>query len=151
MEKRIVKELPAAIRRRYNAVNGLRTATMFIGWAITAIVLVLTAIDGTFSPLAAVCYGGIIHGWVHAGYLFRGAFEKTGLVLGLIFSAFIFIGAAFFGGVFLVIDTVRFIMKKPLIYNNEDKYFLDANDLVSALVSEGRVPNIYDVSDQDDE
>ena len=150
MEKRVLKDLPKSIRRRYNAVNGLRTVTMFIGWAITAIVAVLTAIDGDFTVIGAVCFGGVIHGWIHAGFLFKDAFAKTGLVLGFIVSAFIFIGASLIGGVFLVIDTVRFIQKKPLIYNNEDKYFLDSETLVSALVSEGKAVHIYDVPDDDE-
>lgn len=66
-----------------------------------------------------------LHGIVHAELLFKGAIEKTGLVIGLFICLFILTFAGIFSGLFVIIDFVLFLLKKPLIYPFEKRRFED--------------------------
>lgn len=149
MKKTEVKNLPKSIRKKYNLTNGVRTVTLFLGWIIAAVLFIYSLGSGHkgfanifFAPLFG---GGFIHGLFHAEFVFKNAFKKLGLVIGFFLSGLIFTIAAYSGFIFIIIDTVLFILKKPLIYPFEDKHFLVVEDIAELIRQEGGVAYEYDL------
>lgn len=146
MKKSELKKLPVSIRRKYSLTNGVRTVTLFIGWLLSAVLFIYALTTGEqgaanilFAPLFG---GGFIHGIFHAEFLYKKAFKGLGLIVGFFVSVFIFMLAAYSGFIFLIIDTILFIKKKPLIYSFEDKHFLTVENIAELL--EGSDYEIYE-------
>lgn len=160
MKKSEIENLPKSIRRKYKLTNGVRTVTMFIGWIITVALFIYVLKSGEqglqnilFAPIFG---GGFIHGIFHAEFLFKKAFKKLGVIIGFFVSGVIFIISAYAGFIFLIVDTVLFIIKKPLIYPFEDKYFLTIENLAELIANEDCEVYEYDLpedfdDDDDDE
>ena len=81
--------------------------------------------------MIGVMFGGIFPGLVHLGFLFKKIKLDTAILLILLIGVFILMVYAiilavimYTGWIFLIIDTILFIMKKPLIYRWEDKRVL---------------------------
>lgn len=152
MKKSDVQNLPKSIRRSYNITNGVRTATMFIGWVLTVVLFIYSLTSGqkgfaniVFAPIFGA---GFIHGAFHAEFLYKKAFNKLGLIIGFFASVFIFMIAAYAGFIFLIVDTVLFILKKPLIYPFEDKNFLIVKDLDKLIAEAGGEVYEYDIPEE---
>lgn len=152
MKKSDVQNLPKSIRRSYNLTNGVRTATMMLGWVLTVVLFIYALKTGpmTFSNIvfAPIFGAGFIHGAFHAEFLYKKAFNKLGLIIGFFASMLIFMIAAYAGFIFLITDTVLFILKKPLIYPFEDKNFLLVKDLSKLIAEEGGVAYEYDIPEE---
>lgn len=146
-------KLPRAIRRSYKITNGVRTAALFIAWLIAVILLVFSVVNGDVSlnglVFGPICIGGLVTGLVHGGFAYKKAFANFGIVIGLVLSAFAYIGFSLAGGIFLVVDTILFIQKKPLIYGFEDKNFISLENIMrNANVDEY---SLYNVGLNDDD
>lgn len=152
MKKSTVNSLPKSIRRSYNLTNGVRTVTMFIGWILSVIIFIYAVTHGEkgFSNIvfAPVFGGGFIHGVVHAEFLFKKAFKVLGIIIGFFASCLIFLVSAYAGFIFLIVDTMLFILKKPLIYPFEDKNFLVVEDLAKLIAEEGGIAYEYDIPEE---
>lgn len=149
MKKSDLQKLPKSIRKKYKLTNGVRTVTLFIGWILSAVLFVYAITSGekgfsniVFAPLFG---GGFIHGIFHAEFLFKKAFKKLGLVIGLAAFGLIFTVSAYTGFIFLIIDTVLFIRKAPLIYPFEDKKFRVVENLAELIAEEGGTAYVYDL------
>ena len=160
MKKFEIENLPKSIRRKYKLTNGVRTVTMFIGWILTVALFIYVLKSGEqglqnilFAPIFG---GGFIHGIFHAEFLFKKAFKKLGVIIGFFVSGVIFIISAYAGFIFLIVDTVLFIIKKPLIYPFEDKYFLTIENLAELIANEDcevyeyDIPEDFDYDDDDE-
>lgn len=152
MKKSDVQNLPKSIRRSYNLTNGVRTATMMLGWVLTVMLFIYALKSGQkgFSNIvfAPVFGAGFIHGAFHAEFLYKKMFKTLGLIIGFFASVFIFMIAAYAGFIFLIVDTVLFVLKKPLIYPFEDKNFLVVEDLAKLIAEEGGVAYEYDIPEE---
>lgn len=149
MKKSELNALPKSIRKKYNLTNGVRTVTLFLGWMIALLLFIYSLGSGQkgfanifFAPIFG---GGFIHGLFHAEFVFKNAFKKLGIFIGFFISGVIFTIAAYSGFIFIIIDTVLFIKKKPLIYPFEDKHFLVVEDLAELIRQEGGVAYEYDL------
>lgn len=155
MKKSEIENLPKSIRRKYKLTNGVRTVTMFIGWILTVALFIYVLKSGEqglqnilFAPIFG---GGFIHGIFHAEFLFKKAFKKLGIIIGFFVSGVIFIISAYAGLIFLIVDTVLFIIKKPLIYPFEDKYFLTIENLAELIANEDCEVYEYDIPEDFDD
>lgn len=124
---------------------------LFAGWIFGAVLTVISLvlmisgaassggitgfgdiIVGIFSAvMIGIMFGGIFPGLVHLGFLFKKIKLDTAILLILLIGIFILMVYAvilaivmYTGWIFLIIDTILFIMKKPLIYRWEDKRVL---------------------------
>lgn len=128
-------------REMYDKRNRVNKSVLFVGWGITAIFFVIFFIKGisTGEPLEGISVGmalgaiiaGLLSGIAHLGFIFKKiGFGNTILLwiaLGifiLMLYAFILMVIWYAGIVCFVVDTILFIMKKPLIYRWEDKRIL---------------------------
>lgn len=155
MKKFEIENLPKSIRRKYKLTNGVRTVTMFIGWILTVALFIYVLKSGEqglqnilFAPIFG---GGFIHGIFHAEFMFKKAFKKLGIIIGFFVSGVIFIISAYAGFIFLIVDTVLFIIKKPLIYPFEDKYFLTIENLAELIANEDCEVYEYDIPEDFDD
>ena len=149
MKKSELNNLPKSIRKKYNLTNGVRTVTMIIGWILSVILFIYALGSGQkgaanilFAPIFG---GGFIHGIFHAEFLFKTAFKKLGLIVGFFVSCLIFMISAYAGFIFLIADTVLFILKKPLIYPFEDKHFLTVEDIRELIEDDNCEIYEYDI------
>lgn len=124
------EDMPPSAQKAYDSTNSTRKLTMFVG-GIGFIVAVLALLFGSvfdaqkgaavMLPAAMIT---MIPGFVHAHLHFR-KFLSSGLI-GLIIW---FIAVMFIGGygcvIFLAMDIVRYIRKKPLISKSEHHFFLE--------------------------
>ena len=149
MKRSDLNALPKSIRKKYDLTNGVRTVTLFLGWIIALLLFIYSLGSGQkgaanilFAPLFG---GGFIHGLFHAEFVFKNAFKNLGLFIGFFLSGLIFTIAAYSGFIFIIIDTILFILKKPLIYPFEDKHFLTVDNLAELIRQEGGVAYEYDL------
>lgn len=149
MKKSDLKNLPSSIRKSYKLTNGVRTVTMFIGWVLCVILFIYSLTSGQkgFSNIifAPIFGGGFIHGICHAEFLFKKAFKKFGLIIGFFLSVLIFMISAYSGFIFLIIDTILFLLKAPLIYPFEDKNFLVIENINDLIAKEGGIAYEYEL------
>ena len=155
MKKFEIENLPKSIRRKYKLTNGVRTVTMFIGWILTVALFIYVLKSGEqglqnilFAPIFG---GGFIHGIFHAEFMFKKAFKKLGIIIGFFVSGVIFIISAYAGFIFLIVDTVLFIIKKPLIYPFGDKYFLTIENVAELIANEDCEVYEYDIPEDFDD
>lgn len=132
----------------YDKWNKSNRMALFAGWilgAIVAIVFLGTMTSGMssgsgFSDMVSVIFsavlmgvviGGFLPGVAHLGFLFKKIKLDTALLLIIVFGIlvlfvylFILVIIMYTGWIFFIIDTILFILKKPLIYRWEDKRVL---------------------------
>lgn len=124
------EDMPLSAQKAYDSSNHARKLAMFIG-GIGFIIAVIALFFGSvfdadtgatlFIPAAIIT---MIPGFVHANLHF-----KKFLSAGIIGLAIWFIAVMLVGGygcvIFLVMDIVRYIQKKPLISKSEHKFFIE--------------------------
>lgn len=126
-------ELPQSAQKAYKTTNIVRTVTMFIGWAASILITILLSNEDTgfvSKIIGGFMLGAAIHGIVHSEFLLKSIMKALkkysiiGLFIGLGLCCMLICLFSYIGGIFLVVDTVLFILKKPLIYPFENKCFL---------------------------
>lgn len=140
------EDMPPSAQKAYNFNNKARKITMMIGWVASPIIFIIylikTLVSGELdvvnSFLNGITFGCALNGLIHSVFLWKIGLKKIkdwALSLGIIFGLFalipillIAIGVPYlcaaFGYIFVVIDTILFLTKKPLIYKWENKHFL---------------------------
>lgn len=68
---------------------------------------------------ALMCLGGLAVGIYHLGFLFKKVWEKLG-ILGILVEFFVIYVVWFGGMLLLIVDSVLFILRKPLVYPFEE-------------------------------
>lgn len=129
-----IKEMPVSAQKAYEKRNKIRKVFLFIGWGLFVIALISDLVrTGDFmgSLLSAFGSGGMLLGIVHFEFYFKKMW-KNGIGIALLLGIFALLAAALLvfvaalvGWIYLIADTVLFIMKKPLVYPFEHKYFLE--------------------------
>ena len=135
------EDMPQSAQKSYKLTNTIRKIAMFIGWVafvgwfVAGLISMIVNKDITFGELLFLCYlyPGILMGLVHSEFGFKGAFQKFS-VFGIFALPFIFIYAIFAGGIYLIVDTILFLLKKPLIYAFENKHFIATQDAKAEMV-----------------
>lgn len=135
----------------YDKCNRGNKGALIAGWifgAVTAVVSLIMMISGAASSgdfggfggiaggilsavMIGIMFGGFLPGFAHLGFLFKKIKLDTAILLILLIGVFILMIYAiilavimYTGWIFFIIDTILFIMKKPLIYRWEDKRIL---------------------------
>ncbi len=134
MEEIHVEDAPKYVQEAFNRICTRRKIIMFIGWAATAIWLVVMLIESISSGkdlvgnvIVGFMLGGFASGFDHVGFLFKRT-AQSGIILVILLGiwyiilfALIVLLALIAGWIFLIIDTVRFFKKKCPVYNSEIK------------------------------
>lgn len=122
--------LPPSAQKAYNMTSKIRTVTMFIGFASAIIMFILAfgeifnGKDNLFTVLGgSFMFGGFLHGIVHMEFTYKKLARSLGII-GLFLCLFVAMIGAYIGFIFMIIDLVLFIKKKPLIYPYENVHFL---------------------------
>ena len=135
-------ELPQSAQKAYKTTNIVRTVTMFIGWAASILITILLSNEDTgfvSKIIGGFMLGAAIHGIVHSEFLLKNIMKALkkysiiGLFIGLGLCCMLICLFSYIGGIFLVVDTVLFILKKPLIYPFENKSFLKSKAVQEEL------------------
>jgi hypothetical protein len=78
-------------------------------------------------------WGGVVSGWIHGGFLLKNILKKAFSSIfipfwigGIVVAGVLVMILAYGGFIFLGIDTVRFIKKKPLIYSFEHSQLIQS-------------------------
>ena len=148
----------------YDKWNKGNRMALFAGWILGAIVAIawlrmMTSGMGSgsgFSDIVSVIFsavimgvvvGGFLPGLAHLGFLFKKIKLDTALLLIILLGIFVLFVYLFIlvlimytGWIFFIIDTILFILKKPLIYRWEDKRVL-AKALEQAVLYQDAVPS----------
>ncbi len=142
MTKQQYNSLAPYQRETYDKWNKANRMGLFVAWGITAAMIVVFFIVGITQadPLGGigvgfgigVMIGGLIPGFAHLGFLFKKIKLTNAILLIILIGVFIVMLYAiiftivWLGGMLcLLVDSVLFILKKPLIYPWEDKRVLD--------------------------
>lgn len=149
MEEIRIEEAPKSAQDAFNKISKRRKVIMFIGWAATAVMLVIVLIESISSGkdfigniIAGFMIGGYISGFDHVGFLFKKT-VKNGLILIIllgiwyivIFSLIAMLALAV-GWVFLIIDTVRFFTKKCPVYNSEINRIFNSDKVKAEIAAQ---------------
>lgn len=164
MTKEQYNSLASYQKEVYDKWNKGNRMALFAGWILGAIVAIvflgamtsgMGSVSG-FSDMVSVIFsavlmgvviGGFLPGVAHLGFLFRKIKLDTALLLIIVFGIlvlfvylFILVIIMYTGWIFFIIDTILFILKKPLIYRWEDKRVL-AKALEQAGLYQDAVPS----------
>ncbi len=142
MEKLTYESLPPSAQKSYNFNANLRKLLMFLGWGVAVLLELLSIIDlirgeGDIQMLlyGSILIGGLLLAAAHSVHFVINTFKTcmriiplfpADLVISFIAASFVWIAFCMASGVLLIIDTILFICKKPLIYPFEMKYFLQS-------------------------
>lgn len=143
-EKILFEDMPPSAQKAYTMTNTVRKAAMFIGWVSVALFAILyfiteilksgaSAEDGAMILLVSFL-GMMLLGLVHGEFWFKkaiGVFNSFGMTIvffeiPLILCGLVFLVFGYGSGIFLIIDTILFIKKKPLVYKFEHHYFMES-------------------------
>ena len=140
------EDMPQSAQKAYRLTNTVRKVLMILGWIVAGAFFVVGLgsmviyKDVTFGELLFMCYitGGLVPGLVHCEFAFKSVFKSLLIffIVGPWALAFILTFAIFAGGTFWIIDTIRFMMKKPLVYAWEHKYFLRTDAAQQEMAAE---------------
>lgn len=145
MTKEQYNSLAPYQKEMYDKCNRGNKGALIAGWAVGAVTLVIMLIIGISigDPIGGigtglaigVMFGGLFPGIAHLGFLFKkigfGGAILLWIVLGifiLMLYAVILMVVWYAGIVCFIVDTILFILKKPLIYRWEDKRILAKAD-----------------------
>lgn len=142
-------DMPPSAQKTYDLNNKLRKITMMMGWVLSPviflIIMVYSLISGDGFGVSFVLgiemgmtLGCLLNGFLHSTSILRPALhwlKDKMLGLGILFGLFalipillIAIGipyiCAVFGWIFVIVDTILYLKKKPLIYRWEHKQFI---------------------------
>lgn len=122
--------LPDYAKKAYKRTDLLRKISGIAAWIFTLLVFIymLKMPDHNFvTLLIALVFsfflGCSLHGLVHFGFTLKKMFSQN-ILIGLIALNLLLIASQFTGGIHLIIDTIRFIQKKPLIRDSELHHFV---------------------------
>lgn len=141
MTKEQYNSLAPYQKEMYDKCNRGNKGALFAAWGIAAILFVVLFIKGISigDPLGGIgtglaigiLMGGLLPGIAHLGFLFKKIGLGNTILLWILLGIFILMLYAiilmviwYAGAVLFIIDTILFIMKKPLIYRWEDKRVL---------------------------
>ncbi len=141
MTKEQYNSLAPYQRGVYDKWNKANRMGLFVAWGITAVMIVVFFIVGITQadPLGGigvgfgigVMIGGLIPGFSHLGFLFKKIKLSSAILLMILIGVFILMlyaiifAVVWCGGMLcLLVDSILFILKKPLIYPWEDKRVL---------------------------
>lgn len=137
-------------KEAYDKKNKRNKRLLIVGWIVGAVTAILVVVNfGVFKDIKDIfeallgCLviglyvGGIFPGLAHFGFLLKKIKFDSAILLGIfiimLYSA-LFSAAVFTGWICLIIDTILFIMKKPLIYRWEDKRVLAKAEVPVGMV-----------------
>ncbi|MBR4084247.1 MAG: SHOCT domain-containing protein [Lachnospiraceae bacterium] len=136
-------DMPPSAQRSYRITNTTRKIVMFIGWIIVLLVLislfavkVLKTADINMLSVAflALIFFFVIHAlFIHLEFVYKTIYSKLWWIGIIILIPFVWTVAGLFSWVFLLVDTILFLLKKPLIYPFENKYFIRTRDAVDEM------------------
>lgn len=172
MTKEQYNSLGGYQKEMYDKCNKGNKGALIAGWifgAIIAIIVLIAEISAAISSrdvggfggviagilmpiIIGATLGGIFPGFAHLGFLFKKIKLDTAILLILLIGIFILMVYAiifsfimYSGWVFLIIDTVLFIRKKPLIYGWEDSRVLaKAETKAGAYIAASSAPSAAD-------
>lgn len=153
MTKEQYNSLSSFQKEVYDKCNRGNKGALFAAWGIAAILFVILFIKGISigDPLGGigvglaigVLVGGLLPGIAHLGFLFKKIGLGNTILLWILLGIFILMLYAiilmviwYAGSICFIVDTILFIMKKPLIYRWEDKRIL-AKAAAAAPVYQG--------------
>lgn len=128
------EEMPPSAQKAYKVTNVVRKGAMFIGWVVFVLLYIFLIVDNNenngitdwlFGPLLGA---GMLSGIIHGEFLYKKVFRTFTVILFLIalsISAFFAMIFGYIGFIFLIVHTILFFKKKPLVYSFEHKYFLE--------------------------
>lgn len=137
--------LPPSAQKAYKFTNNIRKITMFVGWILTIIVIIfsntlgddgisLSLYDIILSLYLGMLVGSAFLFFIHLEFLFKKIINIFGIIgiLGccLLVSFFFAVGP-----IFLIIDTILFCLKKPLVYPFENKCFLNSKQAQAEVIA----------------
>ena len=126
------ENLPYDVKRAYKTTNTVRKVTLFISLVVGVLfyIFVTPAIEEESGNtglgwkiadfFSSIAIGGVIHGLVHGEYAYKACFRNL-FIFGLIPWLILVEGFGFIGLVFVIIDLIRLIFRKPLVYSFELK------------------------------
>lgn len=119
------EEMPVSAQKAYTFTNKVRKAVMFIGLGIFLLNLIISFINGYKSAfISSLFVSGIIPGFIHGEFAYKKMFRNL-FIIGLFIDVLLATIFAYAGFIFLIADTILYIMKKPLVYPFENKCFLE--------------------------
>ncbi len=141
MTKQQYNSLAPYQKEAYDKWNKGNRRALFVAWAIMAGLAIGLFIVGITQadPLGGIgvglgigwVFGGLFPGLAHLGFIFKKIKLNTAILLWIVLGIFILMMYAiilmvvWYGGmVCLIVDTILFILKRPLIYRWEDKRVL---------------------------
>ena len=134
----------------YDKKNKRNKRLLIVGWIVGAVTAILVVVNfGTVKDIfesllvglvMGLYVGGIFSGLAHFGFLLKKIKFDSAILLAILLGIFIimlysvlFSVAVFTGWICLIIDTILFIMKKPLIYRWEDKRVLAKSETTMGM------------------
>lgn len=123
-----VEEMTPELKKAYTQTSLVRKISMFIGFTIAVVVFVAFSVGylkegiGRFFQeffniiLYSMVLGGIFHGWLHCEFFVRHVKRKVLFPIRLVPYFLVYIFGWLPGSIFLIIDLILFIKKKPLVY-----------------------------------
>lgn len=138
------EEMPPSAQKAYKVTNVVRKGAMFIGWVVFVLLYIFLIVDHNenngitdwlFGPLLGA---GMLSGIIHGEFLYKKVFRTFTVILFLIalsISAFFAMIFGYIGFIFLIVDTILFFKKKPLIYKYEHHNFLDSKKAQAEMES----------------
>lgn len=132
-------EMPKSVQKIYRFNNSLRKLTMILSWVLAIIIFLALRKRSTEASIfntfhISLMLASVVHGFMHGTFIFRSVWKWLcdklyGLSILFLLIAYFVEGVVFsffcaYGFVFVIIDTIRSLIKKPLVYRWEHKYLL---------------------------
>ena len=135
MKKSNIEDVPETIQEWYQSTNLSRKVLLFLCIAAMPVLLICFLINAEFESavdvfemlFSVIWLPGLLYGPIRWGWMFKWLWEKFKATLILAVPLFVLIvafplmGLMCTGSAFIIIDMIRFIKKKPLVYLWEAK------------------------------
>ncbi|MCM1006596.1 MAG: hypothetical protein NC485_01490 [Ruminococcus flavefaciens] len=128
------ENMPETIQEWYKSTNFTRKIALWLCIAIIPVLCILFLLNGFIEGITdffqmlimSVYLPGFLYGFVHFGWILKYMWERFKVTivippLFIILFGFPIMAIMLVGGVFIIIDAIRFIKKKPLVYSWEAK------------------------------
>lgn len=129
------ENMPETIQEWYKSINFTRKITLWLCIAIIPVLLICFLINAEFESavdvfemlFSVIWLPGLLYGPIRWGWMFKWLWEKFKVMLILAVPLFVLIvafplmGLMCTGSAFIIIDMIRFIKKRPLVYLWEAK------------------------------
>ena len=117
------EQMPPSAQKSYDMTNKVRVVSMFIAAALTVFLSIRGIIKGSGVDIFTFMLGGVIHYFIHAEFLLKKLMNSLG-ILGILAFLIISVFGMYTGWIFMIVDFILFLMKKPCIYPFENESFL---------------------------